>query len=148
MIVLGVIAALWLAIARRPLWRLDGKVLVFLVAATALGPGLIANTVLKDHWGRARPNQVVEFGGARVFTPAPLLADQCARNCAFVSGHAALGFSLVSFALLMPFGWRRKAAIAGALASRARGRLRPLAARQPLLLAVVFGGVASFAAGW
>src|ERR1700716_179496 len=60
MIVLAVIAALWLAIARRPLWRLDSKVLVFLVAATALGPGLIANTVLKDHWGRARPNQVVE----------------------------------------------------------------------------------------
>src|SRR3954465_8753900 len=115
MIVLAAIAAAWLVLLRRPLWRLDRKTLMFLVAAIALGPGLIVNTVLKDHWGRARPSQVAEFGGARQFTAAPLLAAQCERNCAFVSGHAALGFSLVSFALLLPFGGRRKTAIAAAL---------------------------------
>src|SRR5438045_4005954 len=96
--------AVWLAVKRRPLWRLDRKALVFIVAATALGPGLIANTLLKDHWGRARPNQIEAFGGTRQFTPAPLPAAQCERNCAFVSGHAALGFSLISFALLLPVG--------------------------------------------
>ena len=48
MIVLAVIAVLWLAIARRPLWRLDGKVLVFLVAATALGPGLIGRASCRE----------------------------------------------------------------------------------------------------
>jgi lipid A 4'-phosphatase len=148
MIVLAVIAALWLAIARRPLWRLDGKVLVFLVAATALGPGLIANTVLKDHWGRARPNQVVEFGGAREFTPAPLPAEQCARNCAFVSGHAALGFSLVGFALLLPFGWRRRAAIGGALAFGALVGLGRIAAGKHFLSDVVFAGLIIFATSW
>ena len=71
MVVLAVAAALWLAFARRPLWRVDRKALVFLVAATVLGPGLIANTVLKDSWGRARPYQVTEFGGARQFTLRP-----------------------------------------------------------------------------
>ena len=85
------LGAVWLALIGRPLWRLDRKALVFLVAATALGPGLIANTVLKDHWGRARPYQTDSFGGTRQFTPAPLPAAQCERNCAFVSGHAALG---------------------------------------------------------
>ena len=116
MIVGAVIAAAWLLLIGRPLWRLDRKALVFVVAATALGPGLIANTLLKDHWGRARPYQIEAFGGTRQFTPAPLPAAQCERNCAFVSGHAAFGFSLVSFAFLLPFGWRRKTAIAAAQA--------------------------------
>ena len=98
------LGAVWLALIGRPLWRLDRKALVFLVAATALGPGLIANTVLKDNWGRARPYQTEAFGGTRQFTPAPLPAAQCERNCAFVSGHAALAFSVVSFALLLPAG--------------------------------------------
>jgi len=148
MIVLAVIAALWLGIARRPLWRLDGKALVFLVASIALGPGLIANTVLKDHWGRARPNQVVEFGGARQFTPAPLPAEQCARNCAFVSGHAALGLSLVSFALLLPFGRRRRAAIAGALAFGGLVGLGRIAAGKHFLSDVVFAGLIVCATSW
>jgi lipid A 4'-phosphatase len=58
---------------------------------------LLANTLLKDHWGRARPTQIEAFGGLQRFTPAPLPAAECERNCAFVSGHAALGFSLVAF---------------------------------------------------
>jgi lipid A 4'-phosphatase len=148
MIVLAVVAALWLAAARRPLWRLDWKALVFLVAATVLGPGLIANTVLKDHWGRARPYQTTDFGGMRQFTPAPLPAEQCERNCAFVSGHAALGFSLVSFALLLPFGWRRGAAIAGVLAFGTLVGLGRIAAGRHFLSDVVFAGLIVFATSW
>jgi len=148
MVVLAVIAALWLALARRPLWRVDRKALVFLVAATVLGPGLIANTVLKDHWGRARPYQVSEFGGARQFTPAPAPTDQCVRNCAFVSGHAALGFSLVSFALLLPLGWRRKTAIASALAFGALVGLGRIAAGRHFLSDVIFAGLIVVATSW
>ena len=47
--------AFCLLLLGRPLWRLDRKALVFLVASMAAGPGLLANTLLKDHWGRARP---------------------------------------------------------------------------------------------
>jgi lipid A 4'-phosphatase len=148
MIVLAIIAAGWLAIFRRPLWRLDRKALMFLVAATVLGPGLIANTLLKDHWGRARPYQIAEFGGARQFTPAPLPAGQCERNCAFVSGHAALGFSLVSFALLLPFGWRRKGGIATALAFGALVGLARIAAGRHFLSDVVYAGLIVFATSW
>ena len=96
------LGAVWLALIGRPLWRLDRKALVFIVAATALGPGLIANTVLKDNWGRARPYQTDSFGGTRQFTPAPLPAAQCERNCAFVSGHAALAFSARQLCLPAP----------------------------------------------
>src|SRR5262249_18536369 len=37
---------------------------LFLAICLAAGPGLVANAVLKDHWGRARPKQVAEFGGS------------------------------------------------------------------------------------
>jgi lipid A 4'-phosphatase len=148
MIVLAVIAAGWLALAHRPLWRLDRKALIFVVAATALGPGLIANTLLKDHWGRARPSQVTEFGGARQYTAAPLPAAQCERNCAFVSGHAALGFSLVSFAFLLPFGWRRKVAIAAALGFGALVGLARIAAGRHFLSDIVYAGLIVFATSW
>jgi lipid A 4'-phosphatase len=99
----------------RQIWRFDARALVFVALATALGPGLLANTVLKEHWGRARPAQIEQFGGPLRFTPAPLISDQCPKNCAFVSGHAALGFSLVSFAFLLPTGKRRRTAILAAL---------------------------------
>src|SRR5271166_390665 len=106
-LVLAAVGASWLLLLGRPLWRLDRKALIFLVASTAAGPGLLANTLLKDHWGRARPTQIEAFGGTHHFTPAPLPAAECDRNCAFVSGHAALAFSLVSFAFLLPRGRSR-----------------------------------------
>src|SRR6185369_16911423 len=87
--------------------------MAFVVLALALGPGLLANVVLKDNWGRARPAHVVEFGGKSRFTPPLLVADQCGHNCAFVAGDAAAGFFLLSFALLARR--RRALAIAGAL---------------------------------
>lgn len=106
----------WLFLVGRPLWRFDRKAILFIVFAVALGPGLVVNTLLKDHWGRARPAQIEAFGGTRQFTPAPLPADQCPSNCSFVSGHAALAFSLVAFAFLLPAGAQRRRGIAAALA--------------------------------
>jgi len=61
-----------------------------------IGPGLLINVLLKENIGRARPEQVEQFGGNRVFSAALRQADQCERNCAFVSGHAAVGFWLAS----------------------------------------------------
>jgi lipid A 4'-phosphatase len=63
----------------------------FLLLVLLIGPGLIVN-VFKDTWGRARPVTVEELGGERRFTPALVPSDQCRRNCAFTSGHAAFGF--------------------------------------------------------
>jgi lipid A 4'-phosphatase len=63
----------------------------FLLLALLVGPVLIVNT-LKNTWGRARPMTIVELGGDKRFTPALVPSDQCPRNCAFSSGHAAFGF--------------------------------------------------------
>ena len=125
----------------RPLWRLERKALVFLVVSMATGPGFLANTLLKDHWGRARPVQIEAFGGAHRFTPAPLPAAECDRNCAFVSGHAALGFSLLSFAFLLPHGPSRRRGIAAALAFGALVGLGRIAQGAHFLSDVVYAGL-------
>src|SRR5439155_13095860 len=104
MLILVVTGAAWLFMLGRPLWRLGPRALAFLAASMAIAPGLLANSLLKDHWGRARPIQIEAFGGPHHFTSALLPATECDRNCAFVSGHAALGFSLVAFAFLLPAG--------------------------------------------
>lgn len=140
--------AIWLRLSGRPLWRLDRNALIFLVAALAVGPGIVVNTVLKDHWGRARPYQVTVFGGAHEFTPAPLPADQCTKNCSFVSGHAALGFSLVGFAFLLPAGRRRDQAIGGALALGGLIGLGRIAAGHHFLSDVVDAGLVVVATSW
>jgi lipid A 4'-phosphatase len=76
------------------------KIAYFLLVAI-LGPGLVVNVILKDHVGRARPSQVIEFGGHADFTPAFVISDQCAKNCSFVSGHASVGFMFFGLAFLM-----------------------------------------------
>jgi lipid A 4'-phosphatase len=134
----------WLFLMGRPLWRLDRKALLFVAFSTALGPGLLANTVLKDHWGRARPVQITAFGGSRHFTPAPLPAVECARNCSFVSGHAALGFSLVAFAFLLPPGRRQQRGIGAALALGGLVGLVRIAQGGHFLSDVVFAGLLVF----
>jgi lipid A 4'-phosphatase len=80
---------------------------LFLLLTLIVGPGLLTNTLFKDNWGRARPLQVEQFGGTAQFTPPFVMADQCAKNCSFVSGDAAFGFWFHSFAYIAPR--RRKA---------------------------------------
>ncbi|WP_299443699.1 phosphatase PAP2 family protein [uncultured Rhodospira sp.] len=92
-----------------------GRQLAFLVLSLALGPGLIVNGLFKEFWGRARPNDITLFGGEADFTPAWMIADHCATNCSFVSGHGAMGFWVIAFALLVPTRWRRRAVVAALL---------------------------------
>lgn len=89
-------------VARLAPWRFA---LAFVAIATAVGPGIVVNGVVKDTFGRARPSQVQDFGGTRQFTPALQVAKQCTSNCAFVSGHTASAFMLAGVALL---GGRRR----------------------------------------
>jgi len=98
----------------RPL-LLAPRASLFVLASFLIGPGLIVNGILKKYWGRARPRDIVEFGGDAVFTRAWQIADQCAGNCSFVSGEAASAFWLVSLAFIVPAAWRG-ATIAATLA--------------------------------
>jgi lipid A 4'-phosphatase len=75
------------------LWRRQHG---FVFSAIVLGPGVIANFVFKEHWGRARPRQIAEFGGAQDFSPPLVMTDQCATNCSFVSGDASMAFAMLA----------------------------------------------------
>ena len=147
-LLVAAVGTAWLRLAGRPLWRLDRNALIFLVAALAIGPGILVNTVLKDHWGRARPYQIEAFGGTHQFTPAPLPADQCQRNCSFVSGHAALGFSLVGFAFLMPTGRPRNLVLAAALSFGALVGLARIAAGHHFLSDIIDAGLVVVGTSW
>jgi lipid A 4'-phosphatase len=145
---IAAIGAAWLRLTGRPIWRFDRNALIFLIAAFAIGPGIVTNTVLKDHWGRARPYQVEAFGGSQQFTPAPLPANQCDHNCSFVSGHAALGFTLIAFGLLLPPGRRRTQAIAAAIGFGALVGLARIAEGHHFLSDVVYAGLIVVATTW
>lgn len=99
---------LWAAgrVYRQTFFGITGRVTVYLLSSLAIGPGLLANALFKETWGRARPSQITEFGGDALFTPPFLMTDQCASNCSFVSGHGALGFWVTAFAFLLPVVWR------------------------------------------
>jgi membrane-associated PAP2 superfamily phosphatase len=87
-----IVAALAGFARRLPAFRAHRTTFVYLLLVLAVGPGLIVNVGLKENWGRARPERVIEFGGAARFTPALLPANQCSNNCSFVSGHVAAAF--------------------------------------------------------
>lgn len=90
--------AVFACVRRGSVLRLSRRDWAFLFLALGIGPGLVANLVFKDHWGRARPREIAQFGGAATFTPPLALANQCDSNCSFVSGDGAFGFFLPSFA--------------------------------------------------
>lgn len=130
-------APAWLAGRRRQ----AGYVLLVLV----VGPGLLVNTLFKDQWGRARPNQVAQFEGSRQFTPAWIPSDQCPRNCSFVCGDASVGFALLSlgFVSARPRRWL----IAGLGAGGALGLMR-MAQGGHFLSDVIFAFFVVYLTAW
>lgn len=93
-------------------WGIDGRITFYLLSSLLIGPGLLTNSLFKDHWHRARPSQIDLFGGSAHYTPPFMITDQCDRNCSFVSGHAAMGFWVIAFAFLVPRPWRGRAILA------------------------------------
>ncbi len=102
-LILAVMAGAWAlrrlgAIRRAP----SGRAMIFLLTTLALGPGLVANVLLKDNSHRPRPEQSAQFGGKWAFRPYYAFDGACANNCSFVSGEAATAFWTVAPALLAP----------------------------------------------
>jgi len=122
--------------------------IAYIMLSLAIGPGLISNVVLKDNMGRARPVQTMEFGGKQTFTPALVLADQCPKNCSFVSGHASLGFFLVTFAFLMAPGYRRRAMFTGTIVLATAIGMARIGQGRHFLSDVIFAGFINFAVAW
>ncbi len=96
-----VLLALWLLSFVKRFQKLRARRVLFgfILVSGLLGPVVLVDATLKEHSGRARPERIEQFGGIRQFTPAFLVADQCEKNCSFVSGHVATA------SFIMAFGW-------------------------------------------
>ncbi|MEA3642694.1 MAG: phosphatase PAP2 family protein [Lamprobacter sp.] len=79
--------------------RVSGRQLSFLLLLLVLVPGLVVNQLFKEHWGRARPIQLEQFGGYRTFTPAFVVSDQNGNS--FSSGHVAAAAWLVAVPVVL-----------------------------------------------
>lgn len=94
------------------------------ILVAVLGNGLLVHEALKNQVGRPRPNQVQEMGGAAPFVPAFQVSQACARNCSFVSGHAALGFSALAFGMWAATKRRKLWLVMGLILGSAIGWVR------------------------
>lgn len=122
---LAIVAAIGLTfglVRHRDALGLPAQVWGFVLALFVAGPGVIVNLILKEHWGRARPDTVTAFGGERLFSGPFWPSDQCAHNCSFVSGEAAAAAALgISLYVILrhlnppPLVWRAGMAVAVAV---------------------------------
>lgn len=76
-------------------YRFKPREIIFLWLSTMFNLIIVVNLLLKNLWGRARPNDITEMGGDFNFTPWFEISNNCLTNCSFVSGDASVGFSLV-----------------------------------------------------
>ncbi|HHC74355.1 MAG TPA: hypothetical protein ENK78_04730, partial [Thiothrix sp.] len=58
-----IMALVWQRIRRLRIYA------IFILLTFVLGPGLLVNTVFKDHWGRPRPDAIQQFGGHEPYFP-------------------------------------------------------------------------------
>ena len=133
------------SLLRGALAKTSWRLWAFIATTYVLGPGLLVNVILKQNWGRARPDTIVDFGGDKLFTPPFEIAGQCAKNCSFVSGEAASA-AVMAIVLAICFGgiivkrWRPVAYFGlGALYILASG-LRVASGRH-FLSDVIFAGL-------
>jgi len=139
------LALLW----RAQVLRLDARDWGFILALYAVGPGLVVETVLKGHWGRARPADVLPFGGTQGFTAPHEITDQCVRNCSFTAGEMAGAVALAIALALVATRWRGQLGVRGGRLVQAAIMVIPLlaglqriAAGRHFLSDVVFSALA------
>jgi membrane-associated PAP2 superfamily phosphatase len=124
-----------------------GRAALFLIATLALAPGVMANLILKENWGRPRPVEVTAFGGPEQFVPWWDPRGTCEKNCSFVAGEGAGGFWTLAPAALAPPAWRPLAYGAALLFGAAAGGLR-LSGGAHFFSDVAFSGVFTFLIIW
>lgn len=71
---------------------------LFLLSAALIGPITITETI-KTYSGRTRPINTQNFNGKLLYTPPLQQANQCKKNCSFISGHVAAA------SFILAFGW-------------------------------------------
>ena len=135
-------------VRKRQVGPLSNRFLLFMLAALAVGPGLVVNAGFKDNWGRARPRDVTEFSGEKQFTPALQPTDQCGRNCSFVAGHPSVVFWLAALGFAVAARKRRNRIFAATAALGLVAGFGRIVQGGHFLSDVIFSGLSVFAVVW
>jgi lipid A 4'-phosphatase len=135
-----------LVLPRRKL-LMPGCAIVFLISTLALGPGLLVNVVLKDHWGRPRPIEVTQFGGTDRYVSWWDPRGTCDKNCSFVSGDVSGSFWTLAPAALAPPQWRALAYGASLTLGAGMAAIRVMQGGH-FISDVIFAGVFTFLIIW
>lgn len=85
---------------------LPPRMALFFIPLFLLGPGLLVNGILKPYWGRPRPINIAEFGGAWPFEVPWVIGPSGLGNHSFSSGEAAFTACLLPLILFLPREWR------------------------------------------
>src|SRR6478752_7536796 len=129
-----------------PLYLRARDAATWLITLAAM-PAVVANLVLKEHWGRPRPIDVTQFGGTEHFRAWWDPRGDCPKNCSFVAGEPSGAFWTLAPAAVVPPQWRALAYGAALTFGAAVGVLR-MAAGAHFFSDVVFAGVFSFLVIW
>jgi lipid A 4'-phosphatase len=86
----GLLIAFWKPEKRH--WAKPG---LFLVILLTIGPGLVVNSLLKEHWGRPRPREIVQFEGKKEFLQ-PWQKGVSGKGRSFPSGHTSAAFFMTA----------------------------------------------------
>ena len=76
-------------------------ILLGFIVGPVIGCGLIANFYFKDNWGRARPINIQEFGGDKIYATPFTISDQCKKNCSWIGGEASAAFSFITGTIIL-----------------------------------------------
>ncbi len=152
LLITAVAAPAFLAVIGKLIWPrrrmlIDGRGALLVIVTLALGPGVLTNLILKDHWGRSRPIDVVEFAGTDRFVPWWDPRGECPNNCSFVAGEPSGAFWTLAPAALAPPQWRLAAYGAALAFGLGVGVLR-IAAGAHFVSDVVFAGVFMYVLIW
>lgn len=79
----GLLISFWMPEKKH--WAKPG---LFLVILLTIGPGLVVNSLLKEHWGRPRPREIVQFQGKKEFLQ-PWQKGISGNGRSFPSGHTS-----------------------------------------------------------
>ena len=115
--------------------------------AGAWRPGIVANTIFKDHWARPRPIDVTYFDGNDLFRPWWDPRGTCPNNCSFIAGEPSGAFWTLAPAALAPPQWRPLAYGAAIAFGAFIGVLR-MSSGGHFFTDVVFAGVFTFLVVW
>jgi len=101
-----VVAGIAAARLDKPVLGLDWLRWLYLGLCSLIGPLLLTNIILKEHWGRWRPREIIELGGTENFTSVFNPTGTCLDNCSFASGEVSSMVMIFAALAFVSVRWR------------------------------------------